>query len=380
MINTRKPRMNKKKVPRKNAGRTRNVQRPENRLQGFSTKSSGGSNDYGQQLSQILRKGYGATLRSYPSTAAFAKVYLDPLSLRSARLPDFPVFPSTLVRIEQEFTLTAPTTGNYGWALFNPLNMITQNVSYASYTNGTGIPPPTFQAAGTGVSNAFAPSQYLNSDFDNTSQNAKAVRIVAWGMTCTNVSSELSLAGKYYANQSAPRLTDSLINTDETTMQSFPTYKTLPAGNRKSFYYHRMITEKSDLRYNQYDIATGTWVYSDDNSLSSESTAYIGMFLRAGAFVGPESIVVRVAGHYEIIGQTRNVPGLGVTKSDTSGVEKVVSYGHAKRMESATAVDHISNMPDQKKDSFVKGLLEDVVDLSPIAPNTLHNVVDAIPI
>jgi hypothetical protein len=377
---SRRPNKPRNPRPAKRTGYRRTAMK--GKPQNWSSTGSGGNNDYGSQLSSVLKRGYGATLRSYPSTAAFAKVYLDPFSLQSARMPDFPVYPSTLVRIEQEFTMVANPTDGYGWALFAPLNMITSDISYGWYTNGSVVgAPPSFQTSGTSVSTATAPSQYLSSDFDSSSQNAKAVRCVAWGISVSNVSTNLNLAGKYYANQAAPRLTDSLINTNEETMQAFPTYKTKNAGNRKSFYYHRMITERSDLRYNQYDTTSPAgWIYSDDESLSSERTAYIGLWIRANGLASSETVIVRVCGHFEIVGQTRNVPGLGLTKSDTSGLEKTVSHGAKLRSTtSADTEDHISGKSENQKDSIVHDILSDTVDMVPIpkvASNLAHWVID----
>jgi len=343
------------------------------------TKKESGDADYGKQLANVVRKGYGATLRAFPSTAAFAKVYADPLSTRSARIPDFPVYPSTLIRLEQEFTISTGTT-NYAWALFSPLNMILNDTFYpfAWFTNGSVVAPPSFQTTGAGVSSLQGVSPYSETYFDKTSQFGHSVRLVAWGFEVQNVSATLNMCGKYNANQSSPRLTNVLVNTDETNMLAYPTWKTMNAGSRKKFFYHRQITERADLRYNQFDTSAG-WIYADDQSVSSEREAYMGLFVRATGFVSAESFIVRVAGHFEIIGQTRNVPGLGITKSDTGGLEKTVSAFAQKRLDNPTTEDHLSNKTEVQKEGIVHQLLDSAIDIAPvpkIAQNLAHTAGD----
>jgi hypothetical protein len=74
----------------------RNAQRPMNQI----VKT----NDIGDQLSSVVKNGYGKTLSMYPSCVDFARVYADPFSTIGARIPELPLLPSKLVRFSYSGT------------------------------------------------------------------------------------------------------------------------------------------------------------------------------------------------------------------------------------------------------------------------------------
>lgn len=330
-------------------------------------RRGGGNNDFGGQLASVVSKGYGATLASYPTTRAFAKVYLDPFSTQQARIPDFPVFPSTLLRLEQEFTMTADQVSGTGWFHFAPLNLVTSNLNYGYHTNGTVPSPPLFSDITGGAVTANlgpSPNSATYFDFNALGGAGHAVRIVSFGFAVTNISPALNLAGKWYANQYEPRPSATSTGTDETTMQRLPTYKTGQAGSRKEWAYHRQITSRADLRYNMIVVGVGplgtptyNWVYSDDGSPSDEDNLYLGGWVQAPGLAASESFIVRVCGHYEIIGQTRNIPGLGMTVSDTKGLEKIQSSASHARLANSTVPDHLTGASEGHKDNVISSLL-----------------------
>jgi len=369
--------MKKNKQPRQPRNRATVRNAPRSKIVAV-TKKKQGNYDYGSQLSSVVKRGYGRTLASFPTTRAFGKVYLDPFSTESARLPDFPVYPSTLIRLEVEVVVTSGTGSGPAWIYACPLNMITNDQQFAWYTVGGAVPPAFTTTIGTTVNAAVSGSPYGKSYFDSSAKVGRSVRCVAWGMCVQNISSTLNRGGKYFFNQPTPRLTDPMTGTDNSAMTLYPTYKTGTLGTAKALYYHRMITERSDLRYNQELTGSG-WVYADDGALSSERDPYIGCYLACAGITTPETFSVRMAGHFEIVGQTRNAPGLGTTVSDTKGLEQIVSSGHMARTKDAESPDHISGKSDRHQDSVVDSILHATTDiLPPGGKRVADNLIDVL--
>lgn len=67
--------------------------------------------DIGDQLSSVVQRGVGGTLRMYPSCVDFARVYADPFSTTSARIPVLPLLPSKLVRFNYIGSSVISNTG-----------------------------------------------------------------------------------------------------------------------------------------------------------------------------------------------------------------------------------------------------------------------------
>jgi hypothetical protein len=284
-----------------------------------------------------------------------------------ARLPSFPVQPSTLVRLEQEFTLSGSTGGN-GWAIFQPLNMVCNDAAYGYFTS-TPTQVPYFQnTTSANVTSVTSAGPYAHTAFQPVSAGGlgKGVRLVAWGVKILNITSILNRGGKIYFGQAQPSLGTSLLGTDETTLTKFPNYKNYSIGNDKWFYFHRKITSEEDMLYNYWNTTAGgnPWVYSDLQTISAESAPYFGMYYRGpapGSTSGPESFTVKICGHFEVIGTNINDPGLGLTKADPTGLSNIVTgVSHASMKDDSTP-DHTSGLPSEKQESVLTGLIHNGV-------------------
>lgn len=373
----RAPKPKRQRNQPNNANRRINAERKVAKVRGSSNLR-----DFGSQLSSVVKNGVGATLRAIPTTRDFARVYLDPFSRHGARIPDFPVMPSTLIRVEHEFTMTATING-YGWSLFQPINMIRGDVPYVWFTTG-GTAPPSFATSGTNVSFTQAPSPYTTASFEDVSDGGGglATRIVSFGIKVLNISALQNKGGKIYFAQEDARLNNTLIGGDQTTLVRYPGYKAYPIGNDKNHYYHRMITDRADLLYNIVFKEDGQWHYVDSVSISgnasAEDTPYMGAYFSGSATTQPETFNVQVCAHFEVIGQTINTPGLGVTKSDSKGLENIQSAASHTRLSSPDHKDHISDMPVARQESVISNIIHGANDLLSPVPGLTGKMIDMV--
>lgn len=328
--------------------------------------------DYGSQLGSVVSKGYGATLGAYPSTRDFARVYTDPFSRQSARIPDFPVMPTTLIRLEQEFVMTS--NGAFGWALFQPLNMLCNGTTFAWRTTGTGAPPGMTTTTGTGVTPQATSSPFTQSSFvPRPIGSGRSARCVSFGLELVNTTTNLNKAGKLYFCQLAPALENNFSGADNSTMAQYPYYKTEPCSTDKPIYYHRVITERSDLRYNI--LTSGHWNYADSLTISTEDTQYFAVYYQGAASVN-ETFNIRVAGHFEIMGATINDPGLDITRSDTRHLENVVTGVQREMFNNPTSRAHTSGMSKQRQEGIISKLIYGLNDAFSPAPGLTKMIID----
>lgn len=281
-----------------------------------------------KQFSSIMDKGYGKTLSMFPGTAAFAKVYTDPFSTDSARIPVFPIVSSSLERYYATGKGSTNANGN-GWITCAPLYCATQDAGGIEYSNA---------GSGDGVSSGFVGSATNSphpiSSFYTITGNY-SVRVVAFGIRVRYLGSTLNAAGSVLAAQMSP-LGDSAGGETYDTTKQLPGFKEYTFRDQKWHSTTRHIEATQDTFFCEYDKDSSRWIFPDSNGAHPWDENY-RMFMYIAA--GPnQPFEWEVVGHYELVGI--NLPRRGVTQPDSTGMEQVVGTMTERRHRDSTTPDH----------------------------------------
>lgn len=334
--------MNNKKtlnVIRKNQNQNQQVpnQRPKNKNQvakrGNKQRIEGGTSNYGKQLGMITDRGYGATLKMYPSTQLFARVYGDPFLKDSARLPVFPIRATKMVRVMTSASGVLNDTG-VGFVTVIPASCIINNAVSVYYSNQGSSPPFFTTDSGTyTIGSAYAASPYAANDFWKGDQG-KVQRIVAQAIRVRYVGTTLNAAGSCYCAQASPEKSIVTYGIDDIKRQMG--WKEFVFSDRGWHSICRHITTQDDLEYQYLEKESGLWKYDNGNpTYTKDNLAYYGMIMTG---VPGQPFEIEVCTHVELVApsldQTR------VSMQDSQGVSHVVASYAKSRNKDNTSVDH----------------------------------------
>lgn len=310
-----------------------NNNRKPKKKQGNKQRIEGGTSNYGKQLGMVVDKGYGATLKMYPSTQMFARVYGDPFLKDSARLPVFPIRATKMLRVMTSASGVLNNTG-IGFVTVQPMNSIISDVPSLFYSNNPASPP--FFTTDTGaylIGASFAASQYTSPDFWY-GINGKTVRIVAQAIRVRYVGTTLNAAGSCYCAQASPEQSISTFGIDDVKKQLG--WKEYVFSDRAWHSICRHMTTLDDQDYQYLNKPDGKWYYYNGGSNSTKDNVdYYGMLMTG---VPGQPFEIEVCTHVELVApsldQTR------VSMQDAQGVSHVVSSYAKSRNKDNTSVDH----------------------------------------
>jgi hypothetical protein len=290
-------------------------------------------NNYGKQLASVSQRGLGNTLRMIPSTANFAKVYMDPFTKYGARLPVLPVYASKMTRNVASGTGVLNATG-IGMINAIPENGVTNNFGTVFYSNAPASPPffttdsTTYSIGGANMKSSYASGSFFVGSVDTISQ-----RIVGFGIRVRNIGTVLNSAGAVYMAQTNPRVTLDTYGIDDVKKQAG--YKEYQFADREWHTITRHICCSSDKEFLQFNSTTSKWVTSPlgDNVNSSN---YLGILMQG---TPGQPFEWEVVGHYELMGP--NLDQVGVVHIDEPGVHNVISQASILRHQDNATKDHL---------------------------------------
>jgi hypothetical protein len=296
--------------------------------------------NFSNQVSSILTKGYGKTLSLTPSVANFAKVYSDPFSVESARLPAFPLVPSQLTRTFCSGTGRCNNNG-YGYIAATPIHGVVNDEIVATYSSGPAAPDAvTF--VGIDIANANTNSEFTANQFESAAQNsAKAARIVSFGIRVRYTGTTLNAAGQVYMLQMTPRSPNASVeNFTVDAIKRYPGYKEYSFTQNTWRSVCRQMQTSEDFFYQDQntDLEAG-WTYlsfGDAPVLSLDSKSNILAYISSGVAGTP--FEWEIVGHYEVIGP--NLNRKAISHSNTAGTEQVVNAFAQQRHKDSTTPDH----------------------------------------
>jgi len=303
-------------------------QKPKNKR---TQKIDGRTANYGKQIGSIVNNGYGGTLKMYPSTQMFAKVYGDPFLKESARIPCFPIRATKMQRIYASSSGVLNGDG-FGFITVIPANCVTNDLNAVFYSNGPTSPPFLSTTGSVGATSANSP--YASSDY-KFDVNGKAMRIVAQAIRVRYVGTTLNAAGSCYCAQLSPIQSAQGYNIDELKRQMG--WKEYVFSDRSWHTICRHITDNNDLLYQYWDADGGKWAYYNGTPTSQDNFPYYGMIMTG---VAGQPFEWEVVTHIEIVAP--NLDQIQVVHQDAPGVSHVVaSYAKARNRDN-TSIDHSS--------------------------------------
>lgn len=344
MIPNTKPK--KKDKNNNNQPKNKDKKKNKNKNQPFVRAPSNGNNaptvsspvDLGDQLSSVVKNGYGATLRMYPSCVDFARVYADPFSIESARIPHLPLLPSKLVRFTGQGSTVVSSSG-YVWLAIQPEAMVSNFNSTVYFSTASGGPSFFSGIDGTNYSGITTNSSYPLSAFYYGNQNSLMLRVVASGLRMRYQGTVLNASGDWYAVQTDPR--QNIAGIDTSAIQKFPGNKTGAFNNGGWKAHVRHITSNTDFNYLQFNSTTNTWVDAiTGTDINGVENCYMGII--ASAIAG-QPIEFETVVHAELVGPNLDYTGLGqVHHEDTHQV--ISSFTKLRQKDRLT----IDNTTDRK--------------------------------
>lgn len=283
---------------------------------------------YGQQLVDVMNKGYGQTLSMYPSTLAYAKVYADPFTTEGARIPVFPVVSSALEKYYATGKGSTNPNGN-GWISIAPIYFATSDAPAGYISNLT-----TGDAVNSGIFDTVLSSSPhpISTFFSDT--GTYSVRVVALGIRVRYLGTVLNASGTCLTCQISP-LGDSVSG------QTYQTIKQLPGFKEYTFKdssWHSIILQVEDLQdtvFTEYDNATSRWIFPDSNAHPFNANQRICIYMSS---IPSQAFEWEVSAHYELLGT--NLSRRGIQTPDTVGFEKVIGSLAERRQRDSTTKDH----------------------------------------
>jgi hypothetical protein len=295
--------------------------------------------NYGRQLGSIVSKGYGGTLRMFPSTLHFAQVYANPFLTIGARLPAFPVRNSQLFQTLVDGVMNT-NAGGSGWIVVTPGWGVTNNQACCYFTNAPTSPPASAFVGAIGV--GFANSPYTMGTYDPLVSMANTLnfRLVSVGVKVRYDGTELNRGGSILCGQCTPEnLT--LFNVDYSGFQKYPGVKEYPVSEMRWSAATRQITDENDLYWLQVNNSGVPGTQNISNSgypgqISVDNSATLGIYIQSANPNTP--FIFSLSFHWEAIGIP--LQHKAITKSDAVGLNHIVDTYAAKRIQDKTTVDH----------------------------------------
>lgn len=309
-------------IPNPNKQRPKKPRKPKNRI----NKSIVNEN-YGQQLASTMTKGYGATLRMYPSTLAFAKVYTDPFVMDSARIPVFPIVSSSLERYYATGKGSTNASG-FGWVTVSPLYFSAKDgnaVRYSDASSGDNI--------GDTPQVAESSSPHSLSDYWDTT-GTYSVRIVSIGIRVRYIGTNLNAAGTNVRAQMSP-LGDSISGQNYASLKQLPGYKESDFRTGAWHATTRHVEGQQDTFFAEYSKDESRWIFPDSTAHPWDENFRNAIYIAAEP---NQKFEWEVAAHYELLGT--NLVRRGVTTPDTTGFEHVTGTMAERRQRDSTTKDH----------------------------------------
>lgn len=315
-----------------------------------SSRGAANRGDYGGQLTNVVQKGLGATLRMYPETINFAEVYTDPFSIKEARLPFLPIYSTKVVRSIVRANGAIGTNG-FGFVQCVPMWGATTDVP-SVYFSGSSFTGVATALAGTGVLNTTATKiGYTSSSYDVSNINSFAVRCVSYGVRVKYTGTELNSAGEWFAAQSNPRVSLNGFSSD--ALRKVQGHKSSTFADREWHVYTRMITSRMDAEYMQLN--GGVWNPTCfPGTITYELNPYMAVIIQGTA---GGTFDIEVAGHYEVIGPNLDVEKVG--RCDEFNAQSIVSTGMKLRHKDNTTVDHTSPKKNESTDVKLMNFLKE---------------------
>lgn len=321
--------------------------------------------DYGKQMKQVVKKGLGATLRMYPSTASFGYVYLDPFTNTQARLPVLPIYATKLVRSTASGQGVLNGTG-IGFIGTRPGECVLNDSPCVFYSNDPSSPPfLTDNGATYNIGYTTANHQpFTSAMLASGNENGVAARIVALGLRVRYTGTDLNKAGTWYSGQNNPKLSLDGFGIDD--IKKIQGYKEGSFAGRNWIAVTRHITTNTDKEFIQ--IQDGVFKTVDSQTKTLEENLYMGMIMQG---TPGQPFEWEMSCHIEYIGI--NLDSQAVTKLDTAGTETILSEATKRRHKDNTTKDHLVSGTGQSKPSSIvpflqkaaKGLLPIVGNLIP---------------
>jgi len=308
--------------------------------------------NYGNQLSNIMSKGYGNTLAMYPGTLNFAKVYTDPFLTETARVPVFPIVSSSLEKYYATGKGHCNASGN-GWIAVIPLMFASNATSYNVSTTLTGDPINSPGFAFGSSSSPHALSAYYTDD------GTYAVRVVSIGIRVRYIGSTLNAAGTCLTCQASP-LGDGVSGLNYTTIKQLPGFKEYTFRDTSWHSVTRHIEAQQDTFFAEYDLATSRWVFPNSTAHPYDENLRIGVYM---ACEPNQAFEYEISAHYELTGT--NLVRRGVTTPDTAGFEHVVGTMSERRQRDNTTKDHNVGGTWSTLTGFLKNAAKSVIPLVP---------------
>lgn len=303
--------------------------------------------DPGNQLASIVNNGYGKTLSMFPSCVDFARVYADPFSTASARIPILPLLPSKLVRTTVTASSVIASSG-VGWVACDPEAMVSSaNSVFVSAAAGG----PAFF---TGTwNNVQTNSSYSRTAFEYGEPTSLMMRVVATGIRVRYQGTVLNAAGDWYGLQTNPRQTVNAMSVDSVT--KFPGNKTGPFRSGAWHSYCRHITSQQDFIYLQWNSETGSWVdAATGNPVTNSGGSYMGIIFSG---IASQPFEYEVTCHAELVGP--NLDYTGLSHPHTEDVTNVVSSFARLRHKDRTTPDNVAHIPTENKVGRVMNIIAD---------------------
>jgi len=313
---------------------------------------------YGDQIISQMQHGYGKTLQMVPTTANFAKVYSDPFTKESARIPVFPIVSSQLERFFCSGSSVANAQG-YGWITVTPSFTMTNvgGVAVSTAASGNSILSSNWDTIGTS-------SPYKAGDFAEGTGYFSA-RIVSAGIRIRYTGTTLNSSGQVYCFQMSPLGTSNASLTIPEIKQ-IPGYKQYAFNNSNWHTLTRHVMSTEDTWFMNYNPTLDRFEYANSDNSSDDNNNRLGIIFLAypGASFDWEYVV-----HVELIGRKLSRQGVGIP--DTQGFESTVGTFAKLRHQDTTTKDHNAGGTW----STLVGLLKKgVKTLVPMIPSALEKL------
>lgn len=303
--------------------------KPQNKKKGRRPKVDNMTANYGKQIISQMNKGYGATLKMYPSTQNFARVYGDPFLKESARLPAFPIRATKMQRIYASSSGVLNQDG-VGFITVIPAHAVTNNLPSVFWSNQSTSPP--FISLTGSVGSAVANSPYASADYV-FGPNGKTMRIVAQAIRVRYVGTTLNAAGACYCAQLTPQQSVQNATIDELKKQMG--WKEYVFSDRGWHTICRHITNVEDQNFSYFNPEAQKWYYYNTPTPSTDNIPFYGMIMTG---IAGQPFEWEVVTHLEIVAP--NLDQIQVSHQDSQGVAQVVSAYAKARNKDNTSTDH----------------------------------------